>query len=286
MIYAEHEDAASFLAIAREALERHEAANGLMLGVCERLVEEPDAYGTPPYLATVGAGGDLCVAAVMTPPYNVQVFQPEGADRRGLELVADALLRSRRSVPGVIGRTSTAEAFAAVWTGRTGAACRTTMRQGIYELRRVDEPPCPAGRLVQATADHAALVREWAGRFHEDCFHNEECERSLRIADAKLESGDVFIWVDGVPRAMAARTHGTANGQAISFVYTPPEHRRKGYATALVACLSQLAMGSGKKFCTLYTDLDNPTSNSIYQKIGYRQVADSVDICFEDAAQR
>ncbi|NLW50795.1 MAG: GNAT family N-acetyltransferase [Candidatus Brocadiaceae bacterium] len=281
MVYTEHKDAGGFLAVAHEALEEQESANGLMLGVCKRLAEAPDAHDTPPYLATVEAAGRLCVAAVMTPPYNVQVFQPDGADAGGLGPVADALQRGGWSVPGVIGTTNTAEAFAALWAGRTGAALRTTMRQGIYELRQVRPPPCPPGRFERATEEHSSLVREWASRFHEDCFHNDECGRSLRIAEAKLQSGDVFLWVDGgEARAMAARTRPTANGQAISFVYTPPQHRRKGYASAVVARLSQLILDSGKQFCTLYTDLDNPTSNSIYRRIGYRRVAESIEIGF------
>jgi GNAT superfamily N-acetyltransferase len=286
MIYTEHKDAGSFLAVAREALERHEAANGLMLGICERMAKSPDACGEPVYLATVQSGGALRVASVMTPPHNVQVYWPAGEDTDALELVADGLLRGGWSVPGVIAQGATAEAFASVWCRRTGAFTRITMRQGIYELREVVQPTYPLGEFVQATPEHLAMVREWACGFHGECHDDDRREQSMRTGEGKLNSGDLFLWVHGKPRSMAARSRPTAHGQAVSLVYTPPEHRRKGYATAVVARLSQLILDGGKEFCTLYTDLANLTSNSIYRKIGYQQVGDSVDIRFEAVAVR
>ena len=73
---------------------------------------------------------------------------------------------------------------------------------------------------------------------------------------------------------MAGSSRGTPNGATISAVYTPPEHRGNGYASACVAALSQWLLDDGKHFCTLYTDLSNPTSNKIYQNVGYHRIAD------------
>ena len=81
--------------------------------------------------------------------------------------------------------------------------------------------------------------------------------------------------------AMAGLERETARGIAISWVYTPAHLRRHGYATACVAALTQRMLDNGKSFCCLYTDLANPTSNSIYQKIGYRPVCDVQDWIFE-----
>jgi predicted GNAT family acetyltransferase len=66
----------------------------------------------------------------------------------------------------------------------------------------------------------------------------------------------------------------TPNGARIGPIYTPPELRRRGYASALTADLTQMLLYRGSRFCFLFTDLANPTSNSIYQQIGYRPVAD------------
>ena len=91
------------------------------------------------------------------------------------------------------------------------------------------------------------------------------------------------VWDNGQPVAMAAKVRPTRNGMTISLVYTPPEQRRHGYATACVAALSQQLLDEGWQFCTLFTDLANPTSNSIYQKIGYQPVADFNDYLFDTA---
>jgi hypothetical protein len=79
---------------------------------------------------------------------------------------------------------------------------------------------------------------------------------------------------------MTGNTGPTPNGIRIGPVYTPPEHRGKGYASNLVATQSQWLLDSGRRFCFLYTDLANPISNSIYQRIGYRQVAESAEYSF------
>ncbi len=72
----------------------------------------------------------------------------------------------------------------------------------------------------------------------------------------------------------------TPNGVCISAVYTPPQCRRRGYASIATAELSQRLLDSGKRFCCLYTDIDYPTSNAIYHAIGYTPVQDALDIAF------
>jgi uncharacterized protein len=93
-------------------------------------------------------------------------------------------------------------------------------------------------------------------------------------AARSVEAGDVFVWEDNTLVSMATRNRPTRNGIAVSYVYTPPDQRRKGYACACVAALSQLLLDSGWKFCSLFTNLANPTSNRIYMNIGYKPVSD------------
>ena len=69
-------------------------------------------------------------------------------------------------------------------------------------------------------------------------------------------------------------------GIRIGPVYTPPEHRRRGYATTLVADLSAWLLERGHRACFLYTDLANPTSNRIYVEIGYERVCDAMEFVF------
>jgi predicted GNAT family acetyltransferase len=97
-----------------------------------------------------------------------------------------------------------------------------------------------------------------------------------------IEEGRLFFWDDSGPVSMAGLTRPTPHGISVSFVYTPPELRGRGYASAVVGRLSQRCLEEGRDFCTLYTDLSNPTSNSIYQRIGYRALADVTDLHFTD----
>jgi GNAT superfamily N-acetyltransferase len=281
LIYTEYQDAGSFLGTARAALERHEAVNGLMLGLSMRLIHEPYAYGSQPYFATVGSAAGLQVAALMTPPHRLQIYAPEDRGWAGVGLVADGLLRGGWPVPGVMAGEAVAEAFAALWCSRTDVGCRIGMQQRIYELRHVVHPHYPPGGFRPAAIEELALVRQWARGFYEDCFGDEHYEQSMRSAEEKVKDGTLYLWVDDVPRSMAARSRPTPHGEAVSFVYTPPSQRRKGYASAVVARLSQQILDDGKQFCTLYTDLANPTSNRIYQQIGYTAIADVVTIDFE-----
>ena len=106
--------------------------------------------------------------------------------------------------------------------------------------------------------------------------------------NGQLYGGDpsaaFWLWEDtDVPVSASGYGGKTLNGIRIGPVYTPPQHRGRGYATSLVAAQSQWLLDSGYRFCFLYTDLANPTSNAVYQRIGYRQVAESAQDAFTSA---
>jgi hypothetical protein len=97
------------------------------------------------------------------------------------------------------------------------------------------------------------------------------------------QSRDFGLWVhtvDGEPVSMSAHTGPTPNGIRVSVVFTPPVHRDRGYATTLVARQSRWLLDSGHRYCFLYTDLANATSNAIYRRIGYHQIAESHEYSF------
>lgn len=80
---------------------------------------------------------------------------------------------------------------------------------------------------------------------------------------------------------MAANNYPVAGVVRIGPVFTPPELRGRGYAGVAVAELSRRLLHAGNRACMLYTDLANPTSNSVYQRIGYRPVLDAQQLDFE-----
>jgi predicted GNAT family acetyltransferase len=155
------------------------------------------------------------------------------------------------------------------------------MAQRIYRLDCVNSVSVVPGRIRLATLADKDLVSSWIRAFSIDI--NEGSNPDLRESDItqRIEKGGIYLWEDtGRPVSMAGKTRPTEHGMAVSLVYTPPEFRRRGYATACVAGVCGGILKSGYDFCTLYTDLSNPTSNSIYMKIGFKPVCDSVEHIF------
>jgi predicted GNAT family acetyltransferase len=130
--------------------------------------------------------------------------------------------------------------------------------------------------LRLANADDFAQMVTWVKGFHEDASLGEELDALELLTRSKIMSEELFLWQNeaGEVVSMAAKTRPTRHGISVSLVYTPAEQRGYGYATACVATLSQQLLGAGYQFCTLFTDLSNPISNHIYEKMGYTAVAD------------
>jgi predicted GNAT family acetyltransferase len=195
--------------------------------------------------------------------------------------LTDGLMANQWNVPAVVAEKHLAESFAEAWKTVRGCRWHEGMQQRIHQLRRVRISEYAPGIFRKATFQDMERAVAWGQAFHRECFGDTEPDRSPQVAEQKLSNGELFFWDNPTPVSMAARTRPTPNGESIGLVYTPPEYRGQGYATSVVAALSQRILDDGKRFCCLYTDLANPTSNSIYQKIGYEPVADVIDIQFD-----
>jgi len=277
-----YRSASEFLRAAQTALDRDEVANALMLGICGQVRQDPTRYKSDPYLATVSQGDELAFAAVMTPPYKVIIASVRDDYAEAAELVVLDLLESGWSVPGVLGPLAAAKDFAETWMDITGADYRQGMLQRIYQLTEVIPPEVRRGELRVATLDDTEMVAEWISRFHHEALGGQSVGAGPQeLAEVGIRAQEIYLWQDdGVPVSMAAERRPFSRGTTISLVYTPPELRGKGYASSCVAALSQHLLDKGYEYCTLFTDLSNPTSNSIYQKIGYVPVCDFVDYFF------
>jgi hypothetical protein len=167
----------------------------------------------------------------------------------------------------------------------TGKPGKLDMALRIYELRKVIAPPDVEGAPRLATNTDLNLAAEWMDRFSVDVGDQADPPSARQTAERKIAAGQLLLWErNGLTVSMAAVARKLPHGVAISQVYTPPEHRRHGYATACVAVLSQQQLDAGQQYCCLYTDLANATSNGIYQKIGYVPVIDCAYYAFGQAA--
>lgn len=276
-------DANQFIYRAQHYLEAREAINALMLGTCLRLARHPERITETPYLAAVEKGVLVHLAAMLTPPFNLVLASNQHEVDPALELVADDLLAQNWSVPGITAPKSLARSFAQLWSTRTGCRYDLEMAQRIYECRAVIPPINVPGNLRPATMDEIELVTNWFFAFWEETVPSQSFkpEEVLELARTRINDGDIYLWHHDLPVSMAAKTRPTMNGISINFVYTPQPFRHNGYATACVAKLTQTLFSSGYKFCALYTDLANPTSNNIYKKIGYNPIQDVNSYLFD-----
>lgn len=273
MIVLRHATAEALLNHAAAFLEQAEVENGLILGLC---AAPPEVGGC--LWASVVDGERVVAVAIRTPPYNIALTRAPAS-------AIEALARDvTEDLPGVTGPTDVARAFAEAWARGHDRTTRLTMEQRIYRLTQVIPPSRVAsGALRVAHADDAPLVAAWMMGFAGDA-RLPEAEHAALFARARaaIGTGAVWLWeTAGAPVSMAAFQGATRRGVRITMVYTPPELRGHGYASACVAALSAHALATGKQHCMLYTDLTNPTSNAIYQRLGYEPVSESAVIAFE-----
>jgi predicted GNAT family acetyltransferase len=128
---------------------------------------------------------------------------------------------------------------------------------------------------VATTADRE-LVRDWVEGFMFEAFGEADPDEVAASTDRWLarRGRTLYLWDDDRAVSMTGVGGATPNGIRIGPVYTPPAVRGHGYASTLVAAVSQAELDAGRRFCFLFTDLANPTSNHIYQAIGYEPVRD------------
>ena len=266
--------AGDFLAVAERQLTRDEAKNNLILGIA-RAVHGGRNYGvTPPYFLVVHDGGVLVSAAIRTPPYNLILYGEE--DRLdAMDLIVSHLADRDPELPGAHGVVDVVSSFAERWTKMTGVGSTVEMSQRVYRLTEVTPPTDVPGTARRAEERDVETLIQWFLAFCEEAVPSDpppDTEASVRRF---MDPGILLVWDTGGIVSMAGSSRGSAHGATVSAVYTPPEHRGNGYASACVAALSELLLEQGAAFCTLYADLANPTSNKIYQRIGFRAVADA-----------
>jgi predicted GNAT family acetyltransferase len=227
---------------------------------------------------TVLDAGQVVGVAHHTPPYALFVCpMPDAA----VQVLAQAVWPVRPGLNGVSGVAGTAEAFAGVWRGLSGTEVVPGMAQRLYQLATLVAPRGVPGTCGVGSMADRTLLLDWSEAFHQEATPHLSGD-GIRDVDAhRIANGEYLVWeADGRPVCFAGVSPPSAGVSRIGPVYTPPAHRGHGYASACVAAASQRALDSGARHCMLYTDLANPTSNAIYQKLGYRPVCDARQYAF------
>jgi len=278
-------DAGEFLERVQPFLVRREAEHCLILGLLDGLRSGEQWGSDPPLMAAAEEGGEVKAVALMTPPHNLILSWT--ADDSALDAIAHDLHARGVATPGVNSSAEIARRFALKWSELSGRTFRKQMAHCIYQLSRVTNQARAAGRLREPSQSDEALMRKWRAAFSIDAEHMDAEEAARQAALPMPKSRHLMLWeVEGAAVSMAGYAGPTPNGIRVAWVYTPPANRGKGFAGACVAALSQKLLDEGRKFCFLYTDLANPVSNHVYQKIGYEPVTDATVYSFSEEVRR
>lgn len=280
MEYIKYENPLIFGEKVEPFLTEHEDIYSLFFGVLQGI--KAGRYENP-YMATLSEDGELVAIFQMTPPhpFNMIIVQEDRLDE-SLDAIIRELAGDNYAIPSVISLKPWAYRFAEKWQEATGAEFQIGMDQGLYRLdqlaKGLEHSP---GAWRYAISEDIPLIVKWYHQFGEDAGLDPSPDDEVR-EKVKLfvDGGEVFLWEDGGKVvSMMKKARPTAHGVTVSMVFTPREERRKGYARTLVYFATEELLKEFE-FCVLYTDMLNPTSNKIYQEIGYRKIADSVMLEF------
>jgi len=269
-----------FLALTEEFLAEREAEHNLIFGVASNLRDDPSQFTGPAYLATVHDDDRVIAVALRTPPFRLVLSEID--DARAVDVIARDTLDL--DLPGAQGPVDIVRAFVAARHSAGGPAAKRQLGERIYRLREVVPPRPVPGVARPARPTDRDLVAQWVYDFEFEALGEDDRPAAEAAADNWIagRGRTLFLWdVDGEAVSMTGVGGPTPHGIRIGTVYTPPDRRGRGYASALVAAVSQAQLDSGKTFVFLFTDLANPTSNRIYQAIGYEPVTDFDVYLFE-----
>ena len=277
-----HNHASELISLSGPYLEQNECENNLPIGLAYRLAEDPYYYTSElPVLLSILEQGQVVGVAVMTPPKRIILSRIDTDIQAAAIHLVRHLREINRQIPGVVGPAVEAQAFADGWVeGVLGISVRLSKQMRVFEARTVADLPLSPGEMRFARLDDHPLMAQWIIGLSEAIGEPVSLESAKSRAEKLINDQQLYVWDNEGPVSIAGVSRPMRNGTTIGIVYTPPEHRGKGYATSCVLLLTKKLLSDGYSFSSLYTDLSNPTSNSIYTKIGYVPIGDALELDF------
>jgi RimJ/RimL family protein N-acetyltransferase len=279
-----------FLDAAAGHLRAEPVRNTVLLTVLESLrhsglaaySDSPPVFGW--HVAGAGAAGPGAVdgAFLQTPPHPVLLARlPEGSAGTLIDVLTTD---GRRPQAANLVGSDQAE-FTAAWASATGGTTTERQRSRLFRLAGLVPPdPAPRGAARLGREEDRALLVRWHADFAAEA--TEAVINPDRIVSDRLSHDGLMLWeTDGQPVAMAGLTRAVAGVTRVASVYTPPALRRRGYGGAITAAVTQAALTAGAAEVVLFTDVANPTSNALYQRLGYRPIEDRVLLALASEAR-
>ncbi|CUB09432.1 FR47-like protein [Bacillus cereus] len=271
-----YEEIVNFKEAVTPFLEKNEQENNLILGVLQ-MVQQPI------FMGVVKQEEEIAIVFLQTEEKKQIIIATSEMVEEDIVELAKQLTKIYPDIPGLIGNKKVVQKLAEEIAVLENKKTTVAMEQGIYELKQVKKKWNGDGVFREVNSDEIPLIEKWIYQFCKDVNLPTTKEEAEQTAHTLITNHRLFgLEVDEKLVSVAAKTRPTKNNITVNFVYTPKEARKKGYASNCVATLSQRMLDEGYKTTTLYTDLANPTSNKIYQEIGYEQIAESVLIFLEE----
>ncbi|TDL65071.1 GNAT family N-acetyltransferase [Rhodococcus qingshengii] len=273
-------------------LEKDEAENNLALGVLQSLTEKDES---PFLMAAVIKDDDLGLTILQTHPSQIILSNSVPFTSLEIQVIGEKLINTIQEIPGFVGEKELTTELAFYIADIKGIHAHVQMNQKIYKLEKVKKNTKSKGKLRKVKKntkskgklrkveekDHNT-IKDWVYQFCNEVKQPISLEEAIKKTKEMIHKGNLVAWEKyGKLVSMTYATRPTKNNITISYVYTPINERKKGYASDCVSAFTQLLLDRGYKTTSLYTDISNPPSNKIYIQIGYEAIMDSVHILFK-----
>ncbi len=254
---------------------QEEAKNSLILGLSYNFRTEPRGCLHQAALFDDNRFVGALVASVYLTNQNL-VPSPVAQSEHAQQLLS-SVNSSNVKINSVVGECSTANLYREIFH-REGKTTKTYVSQGIYRCLNVRPPSMSKGLKFRLADDHdIETIGQWTESFYHEAIPHDPPVNGQSIARSKIGSKMIYVVEqDGKLLSMAAWSRDIGTSCSINMVFTPKELRGNGYGSAVTGLLTQFLLERGKRETNLYTDLANPTSNKIYQNLGYEFVCNSV----------
>ena len=268
------QDPIKFFNHVNEFLIQHEAENSILFSNIEGIISK--RYTGNNLMISVEGNGKIVLVAMMTPPHNLVLSYTSAM--RSIDHLLRFLVSKNIELPGILAFKKGAKRFVKLWHKKKNISYKLVMNERVYKLERVDERYLGFHDFRPIDLSYESLVLKWIKLFIEEALphENSEINEELRkITRKRIEEKCYFLLFDNNnPVSMVHKARKTPNGNLINQVFTPSDLRGRGYATEAVAKISKHLLDEGNRYCFLFTDLSNPTSNKIYQDVGYNPIMD------------
>jgi predicted GNAT family acetyltransferase len=266
-----HDDPETFLAAAEPLLARNPAVRAFVIMWIAGWRDASNAAAPAvSYAATCSGAGAGGLALMREGPLVI-----ENSDAQAAAAIAEDLVRKGIVIDHVIGEHAGCEAFARVWRARLRRRHAVAMHLRHHMLTEVHAPPATPGAMRVAGDDDLPWLVEHSLRFAREAQLPDRAEHVVALVERRHAQRRFRIWDDAARVAFAASIDAGTDDGRIGLVYTVPEHRRRGYAAALVASVVREQLEAGRQRLFLTTDVANPTSNAIYARLGFKPVSDA-----------